>query len=121
MHAVGAARSYFVASATITLPVSGMTASGEIALALMLAVTVPIVVPRAWLSVAADGERMWIAAVESSVLADVTWIVVFAPFWLPVSVGAYAASAEAAVATKISPVTRSAAVSEGLRMELLSG
>ena len=31
---------------------------------------------------------MWIAAVESSVLADVTWIVVLAPFWLPVSVGA---------------------------------
>ena len=87
----------------------------------MLAVTVPIVVPGAAVSVATDGERMWIAAVESSALADVTWIVVLAPIWLPVSVGAYAASAEAAVARKISPVARSAAVSEGLRMELLSG
>ncbi len=63
---------YFVGSATTTLPVSGITASGEIALALMLAVTVPIVVPGAWFSVAADGERMWIAAVESSDLDEVT-------------------------------------------------
>ncbi len=60
-------------------------------------------------------------AVESSALDEVTWIFVLSPVWLPVNVGAYAASAEAAVARKTVPVATSAAVREGLRMELLSG
>ena len=53
VHAVAAAATAGLAgSPTTTVPVSGRTASGEIALAFTCASTVPIWVPIAWVSVA---------------------------------------------------------------------